>query len=90
MLDVTELFLYLAVTHSRDELEELGLGHMTHTRVHKTGPRPGVTTDEILNRTTDMISKFNMPTNNPSPDEAKKMFSVAIEHLIKQAMKNHI
>ena len=46
-VDWMELSLYLAVTHTRDTLIQLGLGHVTHTRVHRTGPRPGIKTDEI-------------------------------------------
>ena len=46
-VDWMELSLYLAVTHTRATLIQLGLGHVTHTRVHRTGPRPGITTDEI-------------------------------------------
>ena len=43
---------------------------------------------EIINN--DTVSKFNPPVNSPSEYEIRKMFSVAIEHLIKQAMENHV
>ena len=75
---------------TRDTLIQLGLGHVTHTRVHRTGPRPGITTDETQNQSQDTVSKFYPPDNVPSEYEIRKMFSVALEHLIKQAMGNHV
>ena len=37
-IDASELSLYLAVTHTQQELDGLGLSHVTHRRVHRTGP----------------------------------------------------
>ena len=81
-LDWKEISLYLAVTHSSQELEQLGLGHVTHTRVHKTGRKPGITTEEILDRHPDTVSKFNLPRQQPTDDEVRLMFSVALKQLI--------
>ena len=41
-------------------------------------------------RSQDTVSKFYPPDNVPSEYEIRKMFSVALEHLIKQAMGNHV
>ena len=45
-----ELGLYLAVTRSRKEIEELGLGETEQKRLKSHGPSPGITTAEILQR----------------------------------------
>ena len=47
-------------------------------------------TEEILSRAPDTVSKFYPPERQPNEDEVRFMFSVALQHLIKQAMKNHI
>ena len=45
-----ELGLYLAVTRSRKEIEESGLGETEQKRLKSHGPSPGITTAEILQR----------------------------------------
>ena len=47
-LNTEELSLYLAVTIKWGELEELGLGDVTHTRLKKGGASPGITTKEVI------------------------------------------
>ena len=47
-IDWVELSLYLAVTFTRQELVDMGLGDVTHTRVSSRGRAPGITTKEIL------------------------------------------
>ena len=89
-MDWQELALYLAVTHTQQQLDQLGLSHVTHTRVHRTGPRPEITTEEIVNRNSDTVSKFRLPARVPTEDEQRKMFAVALENLIKTAMGNHV
>ena len=89
-LDLAELGLYLAVVKDRQELISLGLGDVCHTRLHSTGRKPGVTTEEILSRTETTVSKFRYPARSPTKEEARLMFSVALEHLIVVAMESHI
>ena len=89
-IDWVELSLYLAVIFTRKELIDMGFGDFTHTRVTNSGRRPGVTTKEILERTGDTVSKFNLPVRKPNEDQQRKMFSVALEMLIKTAMNNHL
>ena len=63
--DWLELSLYLAVVKDRKELIALGFGDITHTRRHKGGRRPGITTEEILKRTDKTISKFTKSARVP-------------------------
>ena len=44
----------------------------------------------MLNRTDRTRSKFVKPVRTPTKEEAKKMFSVALETLIKVAMESHL
>ena len=81
-MDWEELSLYLAVTMDREELVSRGLGEVTHTRVHKHGPKPGITGSKLK-------SKFHKPTQVPTQQQQRIMFSMALEHLIKISMKNH-
>ena len=60
-MDWQELSLYLAVTNTQQQLDQLVLSHVTHARVHRTGPRPEITTEEIVNRNSDTVSKFKLP-----------------------------
>ena len=53
----------------QQQLVGLELSHVTHTRVHRTGLRPGVTTDEILSQNSDTVSKFHPPKKQPNRDE---------------------
>ena len=68
----------------------MGLKDVTHMPVSARGQRPGITTEEILERSDKTISKFNKPTRVPTNVEEKKMFSIALESLIKASMRNHI
>ena len=58
--DTEELSLYLAVTMKRGELEELGLGDVTHTRLKKGGASPGITTKEVISRQPSTKSLFRI------------------------------
>ena len=89
-VDVKELALYLAVTKERSELESLGLDEVTHTRLHSRGRKPGITTEEILERGNNTKTKFKEPVREPTKDEERKMFGVALETLINAAMSNHV
>ena len=89
-VDTEELSLYLSVVFSKQELVDMGLKDVTYTRVSARGQRPGITTEEILERSDKTISKFNKPARVPINVEEKKMFSIALESLIKASMKNHI
>ena len=89
-IDTEELSLYLAVTHTSEELEKLGFSQVTHRRIHRKGQRPGITTEEILNRKTETVSKFHRPEREPNKEEVRSMFALALENLIKEAMGNHI
>ena len=91
-LDVnpTELALYLAVVYDRDLLESLGLGDVTHTRLKRNGPKPGVTTPEILTRTHDTASKFVPPRRFPTDQERRMMIKLALEILMKTSLKSHM
>ena len=89
-LDTRELSLYLAVTVERDKLEELGLGDLVMVRKKERGRHPGVTTEEILRRYANTKSLFHEPVRKPTEDEARKMFRLAFEILIKSAMFEHI
>ena len=84
-----ELSLYLAVVKTRAELVSMGLGDVTHTRKATRGAAPGITTEEILDRTGKTVSKFHKPVRPPTSDEKRKMFATALEVLINQAMENH-
>ena len=59
-LNTEELSLYLAVTIKWGELEELGLGDMTHTRLKKGGASPGITTKEVISRQPSTKSMFRI------------------------------
>ena len=79
----------------REELVSLGLGEVTHTRPHKPGQKPrgrkpGITTEEILNRGQKTKTKFVPPERKPTSSESRLMFSLVLEHAIKTTMKNHI
>ena len=74
----------------RQELVDLGLGDVTHTRLNSGGQKPGITTKEILVRTKNTESKFVPPVRKPTDDEIKKLFSIALEVLILETMQNHI
>ena len=76
--------------YDRQLLVELGLGDVTHTRRYNRGPKPGITTPEILSRSDDTVSKFVPPTRIPTNDEKRMMIKLAIESLTKISLENHI
>ena len=80
-----ELALYCAIVLSTDELEQLGLTDVCHTRAKTGGKKPGITTQEVSGRTDKNKDKklFVKPMRKPSPYEVKKIFSVALKVLIK-------
>ena len=71
-------------------MEELGLGEVTHTRKSKLGAKPGITTEEVLDRSTKTVSKFKPPVRSPTKEETRRMFSLALESLILTTMDNHM
>ena len=89
-LNKEELGLYLAVTVSRDKLVELGIADFCHVWKSGQGAHPGITTSEILHRDEKTKSLFHKPVREPSNEEARFMFKIAFEILIKAAMKNHL
>ena len=89
-LDTEELGLYLALTVDRARLEELGLADFCHARIKTRGAHPGITTKEVLNRDSKARSLFHKPTKLPSEDQARVMFKVAFEIMIKVCMQEHL
>ena len=91
-LDVNtyELALYITVMYERDFLVGLGLGDVTHTRLRRNGPKPGITTPEILTRTPNTDSKFVPPRRQPTQQETRMMTKLALEILMKTALKSHM
>ena len=70
-VDAVELGLYLAIVYDRQHLVDLGLAYVTHTRRYNRGPKPGITTAEILSRSNDTVSKLNPPLRLPTTNEKK-------------------
>ena len=89
-LDTEELGLYLAVTVDRARLIELGVADFCHVRIKSRGAHPGITTKEILDRDNKTGSLFFKPIRKPNKDEARHMFKIAFEILIKVAMSEHM
>ena len=89
-VDTLELRLYLAVVYDRDQLVDLGLGEVTHTSRFNRGPKPGITTPEILSRSHDTISKFIPPQRSPSNIEKRLMTKLALEYLMRVSLEIHI
>ena len=89
-IDTEELGLYLAVTVDRARLTELGVGDFCHVRIKSRGAHPGITTKEILDRDNKTGSLFFKPIRKPNKDEARLMFKIAFEILIKVAMSEHM
>ena len=89
-VDVIELGLYLAIVCDRQQLIDLGLGDVTHTRRHNRGPKPGITTPEVMSRSYDTVSKFVVPLRTPTNNEKRLMTKMALEHLMKSSLENHI
>ena len=89
-LNTEELSLYLAVTIKWGELEELGLGDMTHTRLKKGGASPGITTKEVISGQPSTKSLFRKTLRNPTRKETSQMFKLAFENLIRVAMQEHM
>ena len=84
-----ELGLYLAIVCDRQQLIDLGLGDVTHTRRHNRGPKPGITTAEVMSRSYDTVSKFVVPQRSPTNDEKRLMTKLALQHLMKFSLENH-
>ena len=89
-VDVLELSLYLTVVYDRQQLIDKGLSDVTHTRRYNRGPKPGITTPEIMSRSHDTVSKFVPPLRLPNDDEKKKMTQLALEYLMRTSLENHI
>ena len=85
-----EFGLYLAVTVSRDKLVEFGMVDFCHIWKFVQGAHPGITTSEVLHRVEKTKSLFHKPVREPSNEEARFMFKIAFEILIKAAMENHL
>ena len=77
--DDLELALFLASTMKKEEVEALGLGEVVHTRLHKQGAAPGITSREILSRGPSCPSKWRPPSRPPTEDERRKMLGIMLE-----------
>ena len=89
---IEELALYCAIVLSKEEIAELGLTDVCHTRARAGGQRPGITTLEISGRTEKNKDKslFVKPKREPDQCEVRMMFAEALRILIETAMSNHI
>ena len=68
----------------------LGLEDVTHTCLRRNGPKPGITTPEIVTRTPNTDSKFVPPRRQPTQQETRMMTKLALEILMKTALKSHM
>ena len=87
--DDLELALFLASTMKKEEVEALGLDEVVHTRLHKQGAAPGITSREILSRGPSCPSKWRPPIRPPNEDERRKMLGIMLETSINICMANH-
>ena len=87
--DDLELALFLASTLKKEEVEALGLSDVVHTRLHKQGAAPGITSREILSRGPSCPSKWRPPIRPPNEDERRKMLGIMLETSINICMANH-
>ena len=69
-----ELALYCAIVLGTEELEELGLTEVCHTRAKTGGRKPGITTQEVSGRTekNKNESLFVKPKRKPTSDEVRR------------------
>ena len=84
--------LTCAIILSKEEIAELGLTDVCHTRARSGGRRPGITTQEVTGRTerNKDESLFVKPKRKPDQNEVRIMFAEALKILIVTAMSNHI
>ena len=75
-----ELGLYLATAYNREDLEDLGLGDVTSTRVSRNGHKPGITTAEILERGPMVIPKFRAPAMAPTLDQVQGRLTILTQN----------
>ena len=91
-INAEELSLYCAIVLSKEEIAELGITDVCHTRARAGGRRPGITTQEVTGRTEKNKdgSLFVKPKRKPNQNEVRIMFAEALRILIDTAMSNHI
>ena len=92
-VEVEELLLYVAIQYQgrRAELETLGLEEVVPRRKHPKAKTVLITTDEVFNRKKDgsTASKFLKAVRDPTEEEVRVLFSLALEEAIKVCMSSH-
>ena len=89
--DTNELALFIACSHSEEEIQNAGLENVVHKRRFKRGARPGMTSVAMVGgpkaRAED--KSWLPPAEEPTPRQKMKMFGMMVRVCIKLAMTNH-
>ena len=93
-VDFDELAKYIAINVSDVEIEQSGMRDLVHTRRFTKGPKPGMTSREVIGgdeQRSDERTKWRKPVRAPAtPAEGKELLGWAVEIGVKTVMKNHI
>ena len=88
-VNTKELGLYLAITHTEEELENIGIRENCPTRKKKKG-KPKLTGNAQANEEEKRHEQWNEAEEIPDEHTKKKMLATAIKTVIKFIMENHI
>ena len=89
-VDYEELGLYLRLTNSNTEIEELGLVDFCPSRVSNRGRAPTLTSSGSAAKKTDRFRSWNPAVRVPDQHQQRAMLSRALRSGLMVVMENHV
>ena len=89
-INVLELARYLAVILGQDDIVKYGLEDLVMRRHTNLGRKPKVTGREMEDWWKEDESIWLRPNREPTEEESKKMFALAVSADVKNVMKSHL
>ena len=89
--DTLELALFVAASHSAQEMEAAGLSDVFHKRRFKKGARPGMTCSAITGgaKVRSEDRSWIPPSEDPTPRQKMKLMGMMVSYCVKLAMSKH-
>ena len=92
-VDYEEVGLYLSLTRTTEDIEQLGLQDYCPTRKHKKGSKPTITSCGSKMKKDERYESWNLPKKKTTEEDTgirRKMFTEALRTAILFIMKNHV
>ena len=90
--DVLDMALHIAATNTQQQIKDLGMSDIIHTRRFKHGNRPTIISKSVSGTETERetAESWVPPIRTPTLQETKQMLALVISQAVKLVMRSHV